>query len=146
VVEKKGLSLHPHLQAITDKPDYLAYLNGETNLQLTIGRWRDFYPNEPIPTINVTVSIDGEERYIVDLCYLIGGTEVDETRMQRPESAISIDGAYNDNCDKYPNAPPPCNRTHHYIWAIDEIGKVYSACIGDDCWENNKDGFQGVWP
>jgi len=141
-----GAEPTPTPTAVTGKPDYLAYMDDETNLQLTISKWRDRYPNEPIPTINATVLIDGEERYVIDFCYLIGGTDVGDTRLLRPKSAISIDGPDNDNCDNYPSSSPSCNRTHHYIWAMDEIGKVYSACIGDDCWENNKDGFQGVWP
>jgi len=143
--EGKGAEPTPTPENINGK---LAYMDGDLNLQTTIGKWTDYYADEPIPTINSTVSIDGEERYIVDFCYLSGGTYVGEMPPYKllPESAISINGADNDNCDNYPNSPPPCNRTHHYIWAIDETGKLYSACIGDDCWENNKDGFQGVWP
>ena len=94
------------------------------------------------------VTVDGEERTIVDFCYLYGGTEIGRLPPLKllPEAAVSINGTDNDNCDKYPNAPPPCNRTHHYIWVMDEIGKVYSACIGDECWANNESGFQGVYP
>lgn len=126
----------------------LAYMDGDLNLQCAIGKWTDRYPDGPMPTVNDTVFIDGEERYIVDFCSLFGVASSGELPPFRilPESAISIDGPDNDNCDKDPNSPPPCNLTHHYIWAMDEIGKVYSACIGDDCRENNKDGFQGVWP
>jgi len=132
----------------TNTKEESAYWDDDNTLQNTIGIWRGRYPDEPIPAVNGTVTIDGEERYIVDFCYLYGGASSGDMQSYKlvPESAISINGAYNDNCDKYPNSPPPCNRTHHYIWAMDEIGRIYSACIGDECWENNKNGFQGVWP
>ena len=110
--------------------------------------WRQYYPNEPIPAVNGTIVIDGEERYIVDFVYLVGGTYVgiEPPYQLQPESAILINGSDNDNCDNYPESPTYCNRNDHYIWAMDEIGKVYSACIGDDCWANNESGFQGVYP
>ena len=132
----------------TDTKEESAYWDDDNTLQNTIGIWRGRYPDEPIPAVNGTVTVDGEERYIVDFCYLYGGTYSGDMQSYKlvPESAISINGADNDNCDKYPKSPTLCHREYHYIWAMDEIGVVYSTCIGDDCWANNESGFQGVYP
>ena len=132
----------------TNTKEERAYWDDDNTLQNTIGTWRQRYPDEPIPIVNGTVAIDGEERTIVDFCYLYGGASSGDMQSLKlvPESAISINGADNDNCDNYPKSPTLCHRNYHYIWAMDEIGVVYSTCIGDECWSNNESGFQGVYP
>jgi hypothetical protein len=98
------------------------------------------FEGQPILGENVNVTIGGEIRYIVSFCAWM---DPGITQVILGYPCADIPGKVNDNCDHCPGLDCPPG---HYIWAIGEHKKVYSTCVGDDCWANNEDGFQGVWP
>jgi prepilin-type N-terminal cleavage/methylation domain-containing protein len=91
------------------------------------------------PTVG-TVNISGNKS-ILDMCSLITPGGMLRTA---PEGCILINGSNNDNCDG--GNCSGCVVSWHYIWAIDQQGNVFSACVGPDCAANNMTGYQDVWP
>ena len=77
---------------------------------------------------------------------------------QVPDGCSQIPGPDNDNCD---GGAPRCSNTSHYIWGIDNAGKVVSKPVNTSdystsnesqcnacnyCQCDTCDGYQGVWP
>ena len=75
---------------------------------------------------------------IIDVCALLSGGYLAEM----PEGVADITGEDNDNCD----GGCDCQPGAHYVWLADAIGLVYSVCLGDGCWEEMRDGYDGIWP
>jgi hypothetical protein len=76
---------------------------------------------------------------VIDICSLIGGMDLlravpDGCYGEKGEAGTNF---YSGECDN----PNNCD----YIWLMDEVGNVYSTCIGDKCDANNEDGYQYVW-
>jgi hypothetical protein len=107
------------------------------------GAVQDYQDNngEGLPTINGTVTVNGSLCRIIDICALIA----EDDRMLRdvPENCVSINGSDNDNCNA---GCEGCWEYSHYIWVVDDAGKVNSTCVGSDCSAYNTDGYQDVWP
>ena len=102
------------------------------------------YQNEndgALPVVNATVNISGYDCQIIDICALL--TSAGGILSEVPVGLASVDGSDNDNCNA---GCEGCHGDFHYIWAVDEEGNVYSACVGANCSEYNSDDFQGVWP
>ena len=98
-----------------------------------------------VPLLGINVTIDGEVRDVIDICDM--KTPLGIIR-EAPRGCIEIPGPDNDNCD---NGSCLCDATYHYLWAVDDSGNLFSACVdtaanGGGCVNNSSDGFQGVWP
>jgi hypothetical protein len=94
-----------------------------------------------LPVVNATVNISGYDYQIIDICALL--TSAGGILSEVPVGLASVDSPNDDNCDA---GCEGCHADFHYIWAVDEEGSVYSACVGANCSEYNRDDFQGVWP
>ena len=93
----------------------------------------------PILSTSATITVDGIPLYIVDICKLLesnGGI-----LSSVPDCCAKAVGG--GNCD---SGNCNCSYGGHYIWVIDVNWNVHSACVGDGCKANGKDGNQGVWP
>lgn len=125
-----------------------AYAIDRTHVEDMAWVYKDHISDE-LPVVNGSVIIDGQECKILDLVKLHVMSSVEEEYVLWwgiPKSRISINGSNNDNCDSDFNKGVSCNPDAHYIWAVCEDGWTKSTCIGNDCWANNKSGFQGVYP
>jgi len=79
---------------------------------------------------------------VIDICALVNKSGdmlrvmPDGSYGERGESSTNF---YSGECDNLGEAG-------EYVWLMDDIGNVYSTCIGDGCEANNEDGYQGTWP
>lgn len=104
-----------------------------------------------VPVVNddaVEVSggqvIAGKDYYVIAMCPLL------VTSSPRGILKSVPDTAHPDNCVKQGANTEPgmasCQGGGSYIWLTTEDGDIASVCIGDDCYTENRDGFQGAYP
>jgi hypothetical protein len=94
--------------------------------------------NGELPTINGTVTINGSDYRIINICPLL--TLIEESLQTVRDSLWCGNGSNDDNWD---GGCAECNVHSSYIWAVDDEGNVYSTCVGERCNTSGIDGFQG---
>ena len=90
---------------------------------------------------------------VFDICELIWPDNVEDDYLPKvPEGCY---GQMNESGTNFYDYDWPCGTDKrctnpspgHYIWIIDPIRyELFSVCVGNDCWANDEDGYQGVWP
>ena len=92
-------------------------------------------------TYNITTADNGYNLCdVIDICSLIGYANglrniPDGCYGEKGEAGTNF---YSGECENYEEAG-------EYVWLMDDIGNVYSTCMGSDCEANNADGYQGAW-
>ncbi|MFA5374798.1 MAG: hypothetical protein WC455_03460 [Dehalococcoidia bacterium] len=89
--------------------------------------------------------IDGKGISIINMARLV---IVSGDLKKVPDGCYQGPGERDDNCDHFDSYSGVigCSAYNHYIWGINDSGVIYSICVGNDCWSNTVDGYQGVWP
>ena len=93
------------------------------------------------PTTGETVTIDKGTFEIIDICKIVDTVSFEPEVLEA--LLLSCADTTHDNCEP---GPCSCNTNAHYVWLVDDELNVYSTCVGNDCADNNEDGYQGVWP
>ena len=131
-----------------EDPPYVLYSYTDGTMQNAVLSYRHAH-NGSLPVLNISGVEEGitiglwpegsVTAYIIDACTLL-----DEGHLQEiPPGLKEIVGKDEDNCD---GGNCACHDDAHYVWLVDAEGYVHSVCLGDGCWEDMRDGYQGVWP
>lgn len=101
-----------------------SYMRDRSAIQLAVNEYMEIHNGE-LPVWDVA----GMQTYfglnLIYMCDLVAYMD-----SQVPDSCSSPNGA-------------SCGCSGHYVWKLDDSGKVYSSCVG--C-PTNGDGYQGVYP
>ena len=117
-----------------------AYNGVHGELHIAVADYMDKH-NGALPVVGGNVSVNGTSYPIIDICALLKSNGGELHTMLN--GCAGINGSDNDNCDA---GCIGCEGNHSYIWAVDAVGGIHSACVGSNCSVQNTDGYQGVWP